>query len=72
MIAALCGMAVPATLYLATTAVGGGSRAGWAVPMATDIAFALAVLAVLSTHLPAALRAFLLTLAVGSTTWARS
>ncbi|MFF9981271.1 Na+/H+ antiporter NhaA [Streptomyces erythrochromogenes] len=63
-VAAVCGMAVPAALYLATTAVGGGSRAGWAVPMATDIAFALAVLAVLSTHLPAALRAFLLTLAV--------
>ncbi|MEU6756776.1 Na+/H+ antiporter NhaA [Streptomyces sp. NPDC046685] len=63
-VAAVCGMAVPATRYLATTAVGGGSRAGWAVPMATDIAFALAVLAVLSTHLPAALRAFLLTLAV--------
>ncbi|MFI1066628.1 Na+/H+ antiporter NhaA [Streptomyces spororaveus] len=63
-IAALCGMAVPAALYLATTAAGGGSSAGWAVPMATDIAFALAVLAVLSTHLPAALRAFLLTLAV--------
>lgn len=62
-IAALCGMAVPAALYLATTATG-GSSAGWAVPMATDIAFALAVLAVLSTHLPAALRAFLLTLAV--------
>lgn len=50
-IAALCGMAVPAALYLATTAAGGGSSAGWAVPMATDIAFALAVLAVLSTHL---------------------
>ncbi|MDJ0382128.1 Na+/H+ antiporter NhaA [Streptomyces sp. G-G2] len=63
-IAALCGMAVPAALYLATVTAGGGSRAGWAVPMATDIAFALAVLAVLSTHLPAALRAFLLTLAV--------
>ncbi|MCY0930203.1 Na+/H+ antiporter NhaA [Streptomyces sp. H27-H1] len=63
-IAALCGMAVPAALYLATVAAGGGSNAGWAVPMATDIAFALAVLAVLSTHLPAALRAFLLTLAV--------
>ena len=37
---------------------------GWAVPVATDIAFALAVLAVISSHLPAALRTFLLTLAV--------
>ncbi|MFG2456532.1 Na+/H+ antiporter NhaA [Streptomyces sp. NPDC048523] len=63
-IAALCGMAVPAALYAATAGLGGGSMDGWAVPMATDIAFALAVLAVISTHLPAALRAFLLTLAV--------
>ncbi|MFJ1730768.1 Na+/H+ antiporter NhaA [Streptomyces sp. NPDC088254] len=63
-IAAVCGMAVPAALYAATVAVGGGSMEGWAVPMATDIAFALAVLAVISTHLPTALRAFLLTLAV--------
>ncbi|CAL9660701.1 Na(+)_H(+) antiporter NhaA [Streptomyces sp. enrichment culture] len=63
-IAALCGMAVPAALYTLTAATGGGSLGGWAVPMATDIAFALAVLAVVSTHLPAALRAFLLTLAV--------
>ncbi|MCP9963304.1 Na+/H+ antiporter NhaA [Streptomyces somaliensis] len=63
-IAAVCGMAVPAALYALTTTAGGGSLDGWAVPMATDIAFALAVLAVLSTHLPAALRAFLLTLAV--------
>ncbi|GAQ65001.1 Na+/H+ antiporter NhaA [Streptomyces scabiei] len=63
-VAALCGMAVPAGVYLATTGIGGGSGQGWAVPMATDIAFALAVLAVLSTHLPSALRAFLLTLAV--------
>ncbi|MEU0343436.1 Na+/H+ antiporter NhaA [Streptomyces bobili] len=63
-IAAVCGMAVPAALYAATASAGGGSLQGWAVPMATDIAFALAVLAVLSTHLPAALRAFLLTLAV--------
>ncbi|MDX2528244.1 Na+/H+ antiporter NhaA [Streptomyces europaeiscabiei] len=63
-VAALCGMAVPAGVYLATTTIGGGSAQGWAVPMATDIAFALAVLAVLSTHLPSALRAFLLTLAV--------
>ena len=63
-VAAVCGMAVPAALYLAATGLGGGSAQGWAVPMATDIAFALAVLAVLSTHLPSALRAFLLTLAV--------
>ncbi|GGO59294.1 Na+/H+ antiporter NhaA [Streptomyces lasiicapitis] len=63
-VAAMCGMAVPAALYAATAAAGGGSLKGWAVPMATDIAFALAVLAVLSTHLPSALRAFLLTLAV--------
>ncbi|MWA08431.1 Na+/H+ antiporter NhaA [Streptomyces sp. BA2] len=63
-IAALCGMIVPAAVYVATATAGGGSPEGWAVPMATDIAFALAVLAVLSTHLPASLRAFLLTLAV--------
>ncbi|MGA5167507.1 MULTISPECIES: Na+/H+ antiporter NhaA [Streptomyces] len=63
-VAALCGMVVPAALYSATVMAGGGGLEGWAVPMATDIAFALAVLAVLSTHLPAALRAFLLTLAV--------
>ncbi|MFE0631141.1 Na+/H+ antiporter NhaA [Streptomyces sp. NPDC058864] len=63
-VAAICGMAVPAGIYVATVAASGGSKAGWAVPMATDIAFALAVLAVISTHLPSALRAFLLTLAV--------
>jgi len=63
-VAAACGMVVPAALYVATAVAGGGSLKGWAVPMATDIAFALAVLAVLSTHLPSALRAFLLTLAV--------
>jgi NhaA family Na+:H+ antiporter len=63
-IAAVCGMAVPAALYVAVARAGGGSTAGWAVPMATDIAFALTVLAVLNTHLPSALRAFLLTLAV--------
>lgn len=63
-VAAVCGMVVPAGIYLATAAAGGGRAGGWAVPMATDIAFALAVLAVLSTHLPTALRAFLLTLAV--------
>ncbi|MGW0465388.1 Na+/H+ antiporter NhaA [Streptomyces sp. NPDC003027] len=63
-IAALCGMAAPALVYAVTNAVGGGSMDGWAVPTATDIAFALAVLAVIGTSLPSALRAFLLTLAV--------
>ncbi|MFI5687370.1 Na+/H+ antiporter NhaA [Streptomyces sp. NPDC051636] len=62
-VAALCGMAVPALVYTLTNATG-GSLAGWAVPTATDIAFALAVLAVIGTALPSALRAFLLTLAV--------
>jgi NhaA family Na+:H+ antiporter len=63
--AAVGGMAVPALIYVAFNAgVGDGALAGWAIPTATDIAFALAVLAVISTHLPDALRTFLLTLAV--------
>ena len=65
-VAALCGMAVPALLYVATVhALGDGAAAtGWGIPMATDIAFALAVLAIAGRQLPVALRAFLLTLAV--------
>ncbi|MFP1625711.1 Na+/H+ antiporter NhaA [Streptomyces sp. 5K101] len=63
-VAALCGMIMPALVYLTITTLGDGSTAGWAVPTATDIAFALAVLAVIGTSLPSALRAFLLTLAV--------
>ncbi|MBK3632060.1 Na+/H+ antiporter NhaA [Streptomyces sp. MBT97] len=63
-VAALCGMAVPALVYTLTTLTDGGAFDGWAVPTATDIAFALAVLAVIGTSLPSALRAFLLTLAV--------
>ncbi|MFC4493401.1 Na+/H+ antiporter NhaA [Streptomyces ovatisporus] len=63
-VAALSGMAVPALFYLATNLAGGGRLSGWAVPMATDIAFALGVLAVIGTHLPAGIRAFLLTLAI--------
>ncbi|WP_367666997.1 Na+/H+ antiporter NhaA [Streptomyces sp. DG2A-72] len=63
-VAALCGMAAPALVYALTNVTGGGSLVGWAVPTATDIAFALAVLAVIGTSLPSALRAFLLTLAV--------
>ncbi|WP_225798950.1 Na+/H+ antiporter NhaA [Streptomyces sp. NK15101] len=63
-VAALCGMAAPALVYTLVNVIGDGSPDGWAVPTATDIAFALAVLAVIGTSLPSALRAFLLTLAV--------
>ena len=65
-VAALAGMVVPALLFVATvTALGDSDAAsGWGIPMATDIAFALAVLAVMGSKLPVALRAFLLTLAV--------
>jgi NhaA family Na+:H+ antiporter len=63
--AAVGGMAVPALLYSSVNAAAGpDALIGWAIPTATDIAFALAVLAVISTHLPSALRTFLLTLAV--------
>lgn len=63
--AAVGGMAVPAIIYtVVNTTAAGGAPIGWAVPTATDIAFALAVLAVVGTHLPSALRTFLLTLAV--------
>ncbi len=61
-VAAVGGMIVPAVLYLVIA--GGTAPTGWAIPTATDIAFALAVLAVIATHLPVALRTFLLTLAV--------
>ncbi len=63
--AAVGGMAVPALIFVLVN-LGGpdGALRGWAIPSATDIAFALAVLAVISTHLPTALRTFLLTLAV--------
>ncbi|NJP35164.1 Na+/H+ antiporter NhaA [Micromonospora thermarum] len=64
-VAALGGMAAPALIYVGVTlAAGGEGLRGWAIPTATDIAFALAVLAVIGSHLPQGLRAFLLTLAV--------
>ncbi|WP_134325327.1 Na+/H+ antiporter NhaA [Cumulibacter soli] len=66
MIAAVGGMAVPAVLYVVmVTALGDASALhGWAIPTATDIAFALAVLAIFGRGLPRGLRTFLLTLAV--------
>lgn len=64
-VAALGGMLLPALIYVGVVlSAGGEGLRGWAIPTATDIAFALAVLAVVSSHLPQGLRAFLLTLAV--------
>lgn len=65
MVAAVLGMAVPALVYVIVNSLSAtGDLRGWAIPAATDIAFALAVLAVIGSGLPTALRAFLLTLAV--------
>ena len=61
-VAAVGGMAVPSLLYLAIA--GGDAARGWAVPMATDIALALGVVAVAGRSLPSSLRVFLLGLAI--------
>lgn len=61
--AALGGMIVPAALYALVNARGAGSS-GWGVPMATDIAFALGILALLGDRVPAGLRVFLAALAI--------
>lgn len=66
--AAFGGVAVPAIIFVIVAAASGGFGSelmqGWAIPTATDIAFAVAVLAVIGSSLPTALRIFLLTLAV--------
>lgn len=64
-VAAIGGVIVPAIIYVVIVLDDGPEALrGWAIPVATDIAFALAVLAVVGTALPLALRTFLLTLAV--------
>ncbi|MFB7249168.1 Na+/H+ antiporter NhaA [Microbacterium sp. NPDC056234] len=63
-VAAIGGVAVPALLYVSVVGVSTTEAHGWAIPTATDIAFAVAVLAIIGSHLPSALRIFLLTLAV--------
>ena len=61
--AALGGMVVPAALFVAINAGGEGAN-GWGIPMATDIAFAVGILALVGKRAPASLRVFLLTLAI--------
>ncbi|UEL27839.1 Na+/H+ antiporter NhaA [Pseudarthrobacter sp. L1SW] len=62
--AAVGGVLVPAVIYAAINFTSPETLRGWAIPTATDIAFAVAVLAIIGSHLPSALRIFLLTLAV--------
>ncbi|MFN2589401.1 MAG: Na+/H+ antiporter NhaA [Actinomycetota bacterium] len=62
-IAAIGGMVVPASIYLAFNQTGASVR-GWGIPMATDIAFAVAVLSLAAPKLPRGVRAFLLALAI--------
>lgn len=61
--AALGGMIIPATIYLAFN-MGTKASNGWAIPMATDIAFAIGILALVGKAIPPSLRLFLLTLAI--------
>ena len=63
-LAAVAGMAVPALIYLATVGNDEQLRHGWAIPAATDIAFAIGVLAILGRRVPASIKLLLVTVAI--------
>ena len=63
-LAAIAGMAVPALLYLVITGFDPALTRGWAIPAATDIAFAVGVLAVLGRHAPPSVKVLLVTIAI--------
>jgi NhaA family Na+:H+ antiporter len=63
-LAAVAGMAVPALIYLAVVRGDPGLAKGWAIPAATDIAFAVGVLAILGRHAPASIKLLLVTIAI--------
>jgi NhaA family Na+:H+ antiporter len=63
-LAAIGGMAGPAAVYLLLSGTIGAPHAGWPIPLATDIAFALAIFGFVGKGLPSSLRVFLLTLAI--------
>jgi NhaA family Na+:H+ antiporter len=63
-IAAVSGMAVPALIFICVAGTGSGLARGWAIPAATDIGFAIGVLAILGRHAPPSIKLLLVTIAI--------